>query len=113
MSRNLQFQVLRGTQGQFNILQSGIDPNTGLAASPLGMGEMFFTLDTGNLFFGTPGIGIGYIQLGDTTGVIEQLKQLTILMEAVRRALVVIATDGKRANDADFDPGTIARELGL
>jgi hypothetical protein len=101
MARNVQFQILRGVQGNIQ------------SAMPLALGEMYFGTDTGNLFFGTPGVGIGYIQLGDTTQVNERLEQLIVLMECVRRALVTLACEGTagRAKELDFDPATISEEL--
>ena len=95
MGRNVQLQILRGTQGQ---LQS---------AMPLAMGEMYFATDTGNLFFGTPGTGLGYIQLGDTTQVNETLQKILATLEAMRRALVALACEGKRCREEDFDPDEI------
>lgn len=99
MARNVTFQPLRGTQSN---LQS---------AMPLSLGEMYFCTDTANLAVGTPGIGIGYIILGDTTQVNERLDQLIVIMEGVRRALVILACEGGRANELDFDPNTISEEL--
>src|ERR1035437_9236340 len=54
MSRKIQLQVLRGAQANI---------------PSLALGEMYFSTDTSNLFFGTPGVGLGYIQIGDTTAV--------------------------------------------
>jgi hypothetical protein len=101
MARNVTLQILRGTQANI------------ASAMPLALGEMYFGTDTGNLFFGTPGVGIGYIQLGDTTQVNEKLEQLIVLMECVRRAMVVLACEGTagRAKEIDFDPATISEEL--
>src|SRR5882762_493743 len=90
--RNFTFQVLRGTQAQ---LQD---------AMPLSWGEMYFAEDTGNLFFGTPGVGLGYVQIGDTFQVNETLLQVLAELKAMRKALVAIATDGGRANPQDFEP---------
>ena len=99
MGRNIQFQVLRGVQGNIQ------------NAMPLALGEMYFATDTGTLFFGTPGVGIGYIQLGDTTQVNERLERLIVLMEAVRRTLVALACEGGRNNPQDFDPKNISQEM--
>ena len=99
MGRNVTFQVLRGVQANIQ------------SAMPLAMGEMFFATDTGNLFFGTPGVGVGYIQLGDTTQVNDRLEQLIILMEAVRRALVALACQGGQNNPQDFDVAVISQEM--
>jgi hypothetical protein len=112
MSRNVVFQPLRGTTAQLATLQSGFDPTTGAAALPLQMGEMFFATDTQALYFGTPGFGNGYIQIGDTTNVNERLDNLIVLMESVRRALVALVCDnGRGAKPDDFSPELIAREL--
>lgn len=96
MARNVTIQVLRGVQANIPVLS---------------MGEMFFATDTGNLFFGTPGFGLGYVQIGDTTKVNERLEQLILIMEAMRRALVAIACEGQRNNPQDFDVAMIAQEL--
>jgi len=78
---------------------------------PLSLGEMYFCTDTNLLVFGTPGVGVGYITLGDTTQVNERLDQLIVLMEATRRALVAIALNSKAGAEEDFDPTTISEEL--
>jgi hypothetical protein len=96
MARNVQIQVLRGVQANI--------------PSDLALGEMYFSTDTQNLFFGTPGYGIGYIQIGDTTKVNETLKQMLLVMESVRRALVALACEGGKSKPADFDISTIANE---
>jgi hypothetical protein len=99
MARNVAFQTLRGVQGN---LQS---------AMPLALGEMFFATDTGSLFFGTPGVGLGYIQIGDTSQVNEKLDQLIVIMEATRRAMVALVCKEGIAKELDFDPATISTEL--
>lgn len=99
MARNITLQVLRGTQANIS------------ASMPLALGEMYFATDTGNLFFGTPGFGIGYIQIGDTTQVNEKLEQLIVIMEATRRALVALACQGGQNNPQDFDCAAIAQEM--
>jgi hypothetical protein len=103
VARNVQFQVLRGVQGDLSLLQT--------SGSPLALGEMYFASDTGNLFFGTPSVGIGYIQLGDTSQVNDRLDQLIVIMEAVRRALVAIALNDNAGNEIDFDLSTVSEEL--
>lgn len=80
---------------------------------PLSLGEMYFCTDTNNLIFGTPGSGVGYIILGDTSQVNERLDQLIVLMEAVRRALVALALNNKAGAEQDFDPATISTELAV
>lgn len=111
MARNVKLQVLRGTYAQLLTLQGGTDPDTGLAASPLAWGEMYFGTDTASLYFGCPGVGLGYITIGDTTQVNEKLDQLIVIMEAARRALVSLACEGGKAKELDFDPITISEEL--
>lgn len=113
MARNLQFQVLRGTQAQLSSLQAGVDPDSGAVVSPLALGEMYFATDTNTLFFGTPGVGLGYIQLGDTTQVQEKLEQLIVLQECTRRAMVALICGERGANPEDFSPRAIAKELNL
>jgi hypothetical protein len=105
MARNVQFQVLRGVQGDLQTLQS--------SANPLAMGEMYFATDTNLLFFGTPGFGVGYIQIGDQTQVNERLDQLIAIMEGIRRVLVATALREKSGNEADYDPATISTELAV
>jgi len=99
MSRYLAFQPLRGVQSN---LQS---------AMPLALGEMYFCTDTNNLVFGTPGSGLGYIILGDTSQVNDRLDQLIVLMEATRRAMVALVCKEGIATEQDFDPATISKEL--
>jgi hypothetical protein len=101
MARNVQFQVLRGVQA--NIQNS----------MPLALGEMYFATDTGNLFFGTPGVGLGYIQLGDTTKVNETLERILLTMEAIRRAIVALACEGGRNTPGDFEVPQIQDEQGV
>jgi hypothetical protein len=99
MARNIQFQVLRGTQSNI--------------PSDLAFGEMYFAIDTNNLFFGTPGMGLGYIQIGDTTQVNETLKKILLCMEATRRALVALACEGGKNKPTDFEPTVIDDEGGV
>lgn len=99
MARNILLQPLRGAQ--INLSQ----------AMPLALGEMYFCTDTNLLIFGTPGIGQGYITLGDVTQVNEKLDQLIVIMEGVRRVLVAIALNDKAGAEIDFDPATISNEL--
>ena len=95
MGRNVQFQVLRGVQANI---------------PTLALGEMYFATDTNNLFFGTPGIGIGYIQLGDTTKVNETLLQVLMELRVMRLALTQIACEGGKAKPQDFDPQRLATD---
>jgi len=99
--RNLTFQPLRGVQANLT------------TAMPLSLGEMYFCTDTSLLIFGTPGVGVGYITLGDVTQVNERLDRLTVIMEGVRRALVATALNDKVGCETDFDPETISKELGV
>lgn len=99
MARNVQLQILRGVQANIQ------------SAMPLALGEMYFATDTGNLFFGTPGVGLGYIQLGDTAKVNETLQQIAITLEAIRRALAALACEGGQNNPRDFEVAVIAREM--
>jgi len=92
LGRQFTFEVLRGYQAQLQ------------QALPLGWGEMYFAQDTGNLFFGTPGVGLGYVQIGDTFQVNETLLQVLAELKVMRKALVALATDGGRANPQDFEP---------
>lgn len=98
MARNVTFQPLRGVQGN---LQS---------AMPLALGEMYFATDTGSLFFGTPGVGLGYIQLGDTSQVNELLLKLLNELRSIRVAMVQLACDGGKAKPQDFDPQLLAAD---
>jgi hypothetical protein len=99
MARNVSLQILRGVQANIQ------------TSMPLALGEMYFATDTGNLFFGTPGTGLGYIQIGDTTKVNDTLQQIAILLECMRRALVSLAVDsGRGAKANDFDPDVVANE---
>lgn len=111
MSRNVQLQVLRGTFAQLQTLIGGIDPDTGAQTLPLQMGEPYFATDQGNFYFGTPGYGVGYVQVGDTTQVNETLKQMLVVMESMRRAVVALACEGKRNDPRDFDLAFIDREI--
>jgi|ERR1700675_3442045 len=92
MARNIAIQVLRGVRANLQ------------AAMPLALGEMYFATDTGSLFFGTPGTGLGYIQLGDTTQVNETLLNLLSELKAIRLALVALACEGGKNKPTDFDP---------
>jgi hypothetical protein len=89
----IQFQPKRGVQANRPVLA---------------LGEMYFATDTGNLFFGTPGTGIGYIQIGDTTNVNETLQKILLELKSMRQALTQLACDGGKANPQDFDPQNLA-----
>lgn len=87
-------------------------PSQGLQANlpTLALGQMYFATDTNNLFFGAPGVGLGYIQLGDTSKVNETLLQILMEMRAMRLALTKLACDGGGANPQDFDPQALASD---
>jgi hypothetical protein len=58
---------------------------------PLGLGEIYVATDTGNLFIGTPGVGLGYLQVGDTSQVNETL--IKILQELRAMKLAILSLD--------------------
>jgi hypothetical protein len=70
---------------------------------PLALGTMFFSSDTNQLLFGTPGIGRGYIQIGDTTNVNELLAALLKEVKAMKLAVVALACEGFKNKPDDFD----------
>lgn len=74
------------------------------AVLPLGLGEIYVASDTGNLFVGTPGIGVGYLQVGDTSQMNETLLKMLKELRAMRAALTQLACDGGKATARDFDP---------
>ena len=92
LGRLIEFQPLRGTQADLQ------------QALPLGWGELYFAADTGNLFMGTPGVGVGYVQIGDTAHVNETLLAILAELKAMRKAMVALVTDGGRAVPQDFEP---------
>jgi hypothetical protein len=77
---------------------------------PLSTGEIYVATDTGNLFIGTPGVGRGYLQVGDTSQVNDLLRQLLLETRAVRLALTKLACDGGTAQPSDFDPKLLAAD---
>jgi hypothetical protein len=87
--------VSNGTQANLPVLQ---------------FGQMYFATDTGNLYFGTPGNGTGYIQIGDTTNVNDTLIKVLNELRAMRAALVQLACDGAKARPQDFDPQILAND---
>ena len=74
LGRNFAFQVLRGLEAEIQ------------QAVPFAWGELYFAEDTGNLFAGTPGFGLGYVQIGDTTQVNQTLVQILAELKALREA---------------------------
>lgn len=81
MARNVQFQPLRGVQANLQ------------GAMPLALGEMYFATDTGNLFLGTPGYGLGYVQIGDATALNEELERFRVEIRAIKAALLDLGLD--------------------
>ncbi len=77
---------------------------------PLALGAMFFASDTKQLFFGTPGVGIGYIQIGDTTMMNDTLLALLRETKAMRLALVALACQGNQNKPEDFTPERLATD---
>lgn len=98
MARKLTWQVLRGSQAN---LQS---------AMPLATGEIYFAEDTGNLYLGLPGVGVGYVQIGDLKQLNETLQQLLNEIRAMRLAMVELTCQSVGANPQDFDPEKLAQD---
>jgi hypothetical protein len=98
----IQTFLTSGTYAQLCALQGG--------STPLQLGQMYFATDTGNLYFGTPGVGIGYIQIGDTRAVNETLLQLLSELRCIRLAITQLACEGGRAKAQDFDPQTMTSD---
>jgi hypothetical protein len=92
LGRLVEFKPLRGTQADLQ------------KALPLFWGEFYFAADTGNLFMGTPGSGVGYVQIGDTAHVNETLLAILAELKAMRKAMVALVTDGGRSAPQDFEP---------
>lgn len=104
----LQYSASSGTYQPTAIIGVGTQANL-QAVLPLGLGEIYVATDTGNLFIGTPGVGVGYLQVGDTSQMLEALQQLILEIRAVRMALVSLDST---ALPQDFDPQTsVDREL--
>ena len=110
MSRNVQFQHLRGTYANLLALQSGTDPDTGALVLPLQTGELYFAIDTRTVFMGTPGTGLGYIQIGDTTKVNETMQACLTELKAMRLALTCLACEGGKNKPTDFDPESVVSQ---
>jgi len=92
LGRLAEFQPLRGTQADLQ------------KALPLGWAELYFAADTGNLFMGTPGSGVGYVQIGDTLQVNDTMLKVLAELERIRKALVALACEGGRNRPEDFEP---------
>lgn len=98
----LQYSATSGTYQPTAIIGVGTQANL-QAVLPLGLGEIYVATDTGNLFIGTPGVGVGYLQVGDTSQMLEALQQLILEVRAVRLALISLDS---AALPQDFDPQT-------
>ena len=92
-----------------NIIGTGTQANL-QSVLPLNLGEIYVATDTGNLFIGTPGVGVGYLQVGDTRAMNETLLQLLMEIRAMRLALTSLACQGAQANPRDFDPQALASD---
>lgn len=103
----LQYSAASG-QAQFTSIivqgtQAGLQ-----TALPLPLGILYLATDTGNLYFGTPGVGIGYTQIGDVRAVNETCLQMLMELRAMRLALTSLACEGGLAVPTDFDPQVLA-----
>ena len=76
------FSNLSGTLQGNQILQGpyGLIPT-------LTLGQMYFATDTNTLYFGTPGLGSGYILIGDVTDLQSQVEELQMKVRAQALAL--------------------------
>lgn len=92
-----------------NIIEIGTQANLP-SVLPLNLGEIYVASDTGNLFIGTPGVGIGYLQVGDTRAVNETLLQILMEMRAMRLAITSLACQGGQASPQDFSPQALATD---
>jgi hypothetical protein len=89
VGRNVTFQVLRGSQANLH------------SAMPLGQGELYFATDTGNLFIGFPGFGIGYVQVGNLSPLSDEVELLHRKVRALELALANLGVDVKEFEYAD------------
>jgi hypothetical protein len=80
-------QVVDGGLQYVSIIATGLQANLP-AVLPLNTGEIYVATDTGNLFIGTPGVGSGYITVGDMSKVNELLQQILNQLKAMTLALV-------------------------
>jgi len=62
---------------------------------PLALGEMYFCTDSGFLFLGTPGYGLGYVQIGDMTAMRKENEALWAEIRAIKVALLNIGVNGE------------------
>lgn len=105
----LRYSAASGTLQYAAIIASG--PEASLqSVLPLAQGEIYAATDTGSLFIGTPGIGLGYIQAGNSALMIDMLTKILNELRAIRAASVQVACDGGKALPADFDPQALSSE---
>jgi hypothetical protein len=105
----LQYSSATGQLAYTSIIAIGLQSAL-QSVLPLGLGEIYVATDTGNLFIGTPGVGSGYLQVGDTTKMNETLLQLLMEIRSMRVALTSLACQGGTANPLDFDPQMLASD---
>lgn len=105
----LQYSAADGQLTYASIIAIGLQSAL-QAALPLGLGEIYVASDTGNLFIGTPGVGSGYLQVGDTSQMNETLTKLLMEIRAMRVALTALACQGGQAKPGDFDPQMLAAD---
>lgn len=105
-----QYSAASGTLQYASIIATGLQAHLP-AVLPLALGEIYVATDTGNLFIGTPGVGAGYLQVGDTSQVNDLLTKILNEMRAMRLAMTKIACDGGQALPQDFDPQVLASEI--
>lgn len=67
MTRNVQFQVLRGTFANLQLLQK--------SQTPLQLGELYFTTDQHNLYVGIPTVGNGYVEFTHSANISTTIQQ--------------------------------------
>jgi hypothetical protein len=77
---------------------------------PLALGAMFFATDTHNFYLGTPGFGIGYVQIGDTTGVNQLLQAILNELRSLRLSNIALACQGNLHKPEDFNPEELASD---
>lgn len=99
----LQYSAANGQIQYATIIATGTQANLS-AVLPLSLGEIYVATDTGNLFIGTPGVGVGYLQVGDTRAVNETLLLVLAELKAIRMASVKAACEDGKAFPQDFDP---------
>jgi len=101
----LQYSAESGGLVYASIIATG--PQASLpSVLPLAIGEIYVATDTGNLFIGTPGVGLGYLQVGDTSQVNETLTAILSEIRAMRQAITKMACEDGTAEPEDFTPET-------